>query len=217
MEKKKLAKIIIIIGIILLVAGPVLGFLVDKLTLDSATPKIIQESSDTDVQNAYFLPVSLGKNQKLTIEFSVYYEDIQATIKILGKGTYDAAYAANSNPNGLSGLNFIYSEFTWGQTPSSSAASQTSRTITDDGYWYIEFAGSTSGDYLVYRPGAYVIIVYGTNGGTPTEVFFNITVKVDGPGDFLQNLFIAVGIIILVCYVLWYSYGYLNKLRRGLD
>jgi hypothetical protein len=213
MEKKKLAKIIIIIGIILLIAGPVLGFLVDKLTLVNATPITIQEDSDTDVQNAYAFPVSLAKNQKLTIEFSVYYEDIQATIKILGKGTYDA----NSNPNGLTGLSFIYSEFTWGQTPSTSAASATSRTITDDGYWYIEFSGTTSGDYLVYRPGDYVIIVYGTNGGSPTAVYFNITIKIDGPGVFLQNLFIAIGIIILVCYVLWYSYGYLNKLRRGLD
>jgi len=215
MEKR--AKIVVILGVILLIAAPILGFLVDKFILFSAAPVPIQEDSTSGIQKSFAFPTSIAKNQKLVIEFSVYYANISATLKIIGKGTYDAAYATNASPTGISGLNFVYSEFTWGQSPSSSTVSTNSRTINEDGYWYIEFAGSTSGDYLISRPGDYVVLVYGTNSGSSTQVFFNITIKADGPGEFLQNLFLAVGIIILVCYVLYFSYGYLNKLRRGID
>ena len=214
---QKRGKILVIIGVILLIAGPVLGLLTDKLTLFSVAPVPIQDDSSSGIQKSFAFPTSLAKNQKLVIEFSVYYANISATLKIIGKGTYDAAYAANSSPTGISGLNFVYSEFTWGQSPSSSTVATSSRTINEDGFWYIEFAGTTSGDYIVSRPGDYVVIVYGTNSGPSTQVLFNITIKVDGPGEFLQNLFIAVGIIILVCYALFFSYGYLNELRRGID
>jgi hypothetical protein len=216
MEKR--IKIIVIIGIVLLVAAPILGFILDKLLLFSAAPVTIQEDSDSDIQDAFAFPVSLAKNQKLVVEFSVYYADIQATVKILGKGAYDAAYAINQDPDLVSGLSFVYSEFTYGISPQSSADDATSLSITDDGYWYIEFAGSVySSDYVISRPGDYVVVVYGTNTGAPTDVYFNITIKADGPGNFLQNLFLAVGIIILACYALYFSYGYLNKLRRGVD
>jgi hypothetical protein len=217
MEKR--AKIVLIIGVILIIAAPILGFFLDKLILYSAAPVTppTQETSNTDIADAYNFPVSLAKNQKLVIEFSIYYPDVSATLKILGKGAYEAAVAINANPNGITGENFIYSEFTWGQSPSSSTASTSSRSITEDGYWYIEFAGTTSGDYLVSRPGDYVVVVYGTNGGSSTEVAFNITIKTDGPGEFLQYLLLAMGIIILVVFALYFSYSYLNKLRRGID
>jgi len=218
-EKKmeKRVKIIVILGLILLVAAPILGFFLDKLLLFSAGPIPIDENSNTDIQDAFAFPVSIEKNQKLVIEFSVYYANISATVKIVGKGAYDAAYATNANPNGLTGESFVYCEFTWGQSPSTSTVASSSRSITEDGYWYIEFAGTTSGDYVVSRPGDYVVIVYGTNSGSSTQVLFNITIKADGPGEFLQNLFLAIGIVILACYVLYFSYSYLNKLRRGID
>ena len=186
MEKR--AKIVLLIGIILIIAAPILGFFLDKLILYSAAPVTppIQETSDTDIANAYNFPVSLAKNQKLVVEFSIYYPDVSATLKILGKGAYEAAVATNANPNGITGENFVYSEFTWGQSPSSSTVSTNSRNINEDGYWYIEFAGTTSGDYLVSRPGDYVVVVYGTNSGSSTDVTFNITIKTDGPGEFLQ-------------------------------
>lgn len=215
MEKR--SKIIVIIGVVLLIAAPILGFLVDKITLFSLTPVPIQEDSSNGIQKSFAFPTSLAKNQKMVIEFSVYYANVSATLKILGKGTYDSAYATNSSPTGISGLNFVYSEFTYGQSPSSSTVAANSRTINEDGFWYVEFAGTTSGDYIVSRPGDYVVIVYGTNSGSSNQVLFNINIKVDGPGEFFQNLFLAVGIIILVCYVLFFSYGYLNKLRRGIE
>ena len=215
MQKRE--KIIVLIGLILIVAGPILGFFLDKLIVFSAAPATIQETSDTDIQDAFAFPVGLARNQKLVIEFSVYYADISATVKILGKGAYDAAYAINANPGPLGGESFVYCQFNWGQEPYQSTYSTTSLSITDDGYYYIEFAGSTNGDYLISEPGDYVVIIYGTNGGSPTEVYFNVTLKIDGPGELLQNLLLAVGIIILVCYVLFLSYGYLNKLRRGIE
>lgn len=217
MEKR--AKIVLLIGIILIIAAPILGFFLDKLILYSAAPVTppIQETSDTDIANAYNFPVSLAKNQKLVVEFSIYYPDVSATLKILGKGAYEAAVATNANPNGITGENFVYSEFTWGQSPSSSTVSTNSRNINEDGYWYIEFAGTTSGDYLVSRPGDYVVVVYGTNSGSSTDVTFNITIKTDGPGEFLQYLLLAIGIIILVVFALYFSYSYLNKLRRSVD
>ena len=217
MEKR--AKIVLLIGIILIIAAPILGFFLDKLILYSAAPVTppIQETSDTDIANAYNFPVSLAKNQKLVVEFSIYYPDVSATLKILGKGAYEAAVATNANPNGITGENFVYSEFTWGQSPSSSTVSTNSRNINEDGYWYIEFAGTTSGDYLVPRPGDYVVVVYGTNSGSSTDVTFNITIKTDGPGEFLQYLLLAIGIIILVVFALYFSYSYLNKLRRSVD
>lgn len=217
MEKR--VKIVVLIGIILIIAAPILGFFLDKLILYNAAPVTpsIQETSDTDIADAYNFPVNLAKNQKLVIEFSIYYPDVSATLKILGKGAYDAAVATNANPNGITGESFVYSEFTWGQSPSSSTSSTNSRTINEDGYWYVEFAGTTSGDYLVSRPGDYVVVVYGTNSGSSTDVTFNITIKTDGPGEFLQYLFLAIGIIILVVFALYFSYSYLNKLRRNVD
>ncbi|MEJ2296819.1 MAG: hypothetical protein P8Y23_18895 [Candidatus Lokiarchaeota archaeon] len=217
MEKR--VKIVVLIGIILVIGAPILGFFLDKLILYSAAPETPpnQETSQTDIAESNNLHVSLAKNQKLVIEFSVYYPDVSVTLKILGKGAYDAAVATNANPNGITGENFVYSEFTWGQSPSSSTSSTSSRTITEDGYWYIEFAGTTSGDYLVSRPGDYEVVVYGTNSGSSTEVAFNITIKTDGPGEFLQYLLLTIGIIILVIFALYFSYSYLNKLRRNVD
>jgi hypothetical protein len=218
MEKR--VKIIVIVGILLIIAAPILGFFLDKLILYSAAPvnPPIQETSNTDIADAYNYPVTLARNQKLVIEFSIYYPNISATVKILGLGAYEAAVATNANPNGITGESFVYSEFTWGQNPSSSTVSTNSRSITEDGYWYIEFAGTTSGDYLVSRPGDYVVVVYGTNSGSSsTDVIFNITIKADGPGEFLQYLLLAIGIIILVIFALYFSYSYLNKLRRNVD
>lgn len=215
MEKRE--KLVVLIGIILLIAGPILGFFLDKITLFSAAQVTIPETSDADIQDAFAFHVGLTRNQKLAIEFSVYYPDISATIKIVGKGAYDAAYAINDDPDNLGGQSFVYSQFNWGQEPYQSTYSTTSRTINEDGYYYIEFAGSTNGDYLISEPGDYVVVVYGTNAGSPTDVYFNVTVKMDGPGDFLQNLLLTIGIIILVCFVLYFSYGYLNKLRRGIE
>ena len=60
------------------------------------------------------------------------------------------------------------------------------------------------GDSLISWPGDYYVIVYGSNSGPPsdTNVSFDITIKVDGPGQTLNNLLILAGAFIIVIYVM---------------
>jgi len=219
MERKKILIIILIIGIACLILGPVLGFLMNKITVsdNSVIPVSISEASSSGIQDAHSIPITLDKGQKAIIQFAVYYENITTTLKIFGLGVYNRQYALNSAPTGLTGRNFLYSIFAYGQSPSSSTFSTNSRSITEDGFYYMEFAGDTNGDYLISVPGQYVIVVYGTNSSpTDTDVLFNIKVEVDGPGTFLSSLFITIGILLLVLWVGLLAYAYIKLLRRGI-
>ncbi|MHA2391745.1 MAG: hypothetical protein ACXAEX_07230 [Promethearchaeota archaeon] len=218
MVREKILKILLIVGIAVVVAAPILGYTLDKVDLLNRTPVLINEDSSTGLQKAFAFPVSVEKDQKVTIEFSVYYANVSATLKIFGKGYYDQQYALNSTPGGLSGQNFVYSQFVWGQNPSSYTFSTTSIAITNNGYWYIEFAGSTNGDYLISIPGNYVIVVYGTNSGPSaiTAVRFNIIIRIDGPGDLLQRIFYYIGSGLIIGLVLLIGYEYYKKMRREL-
>jgi hypothetical protein len=109
----------------------------------------------------------------------------------------------NSTPSGISGLQFVYSEFGWGSSPSGSTNGDSELDLPNNGiYFYIEFMGDRTGDSLISWPGDYYVIVYGTNSGPASalDVNFDISIKVDGPGETLNNLFIAVGALILVAY-----------------
>ena len=214
MEKK--IKILVLISVILIILGPVLGLLLNKIILVNQ-PVVIPDTSDTDIQDAYAYQFSLSKGQKLVVEFSIYTANISATIKILGKGTYDQA---SGNPGPLGGEDFIYSEFAYGRSPSlyTVAYSTTSRTIANEGFYYIEFAGDTTGAYLLSVPGDYVVIVYGTNSGGPgdTDVTFNLVIKIDGPGEIIGMLVLLIGIGALVAIMIIGTMGYLKKTGRGL-
>jgi len=212
---RKISNIILIIGIGLLVAGPILGVVADKVTLCSGNPKTIDALSSSEIQSAFHCNFKLKRNQKIVIKISVYYENITVQLKIIDRLTYDQAYEDNDDPTFLSGENFVHSTFIWGQSPGSSTSGASSVTLTEQEEDYIEFAGDTSVDDLISLPGSYTVIVYGDNVGPGTDVFFNIAVKIDGPGDFLGSLFVTVGIIVIVCYAILVSYTYLNKLRRG--
>ncbi|MFX0018821.1 MAG: hypothetical protein ACFFBT_18270 [Promethearchaeota archaeon] len=213
MKGKRILTIVLIIGIALIITGPILGFALDEITVADQKPATITETSDTEIQSAYACEFTIGRNQKATIVLGVYYSDITANLKILTKYDYDVAYAANSNPNGLTGEYFITTTFRLGQFPST--LRQNVIAISNQGEGYLEFTGSaTATPYFISIPGTYVVIVYGDNAGVETDVPFNILVKVDGPGAFLSTLFITIGIIVLVCYALFLAYKYLNKMRR---
>jgi hypothetical protein len=212
MEKK--IKILILICVILIILGPILGLALNKVILVNQS-FVISETSNTDIQNATAYEFTLSKGQKIAIEFSVNTANVTATLKILGKGAYDQAYEASSNPGPITGKNLIYSQFAFGQTPASQSASATSRSITNDGFWYIEFAGDTTGDYLISVPGDYVVIVYGTNSFA-TNVYFNLVIKMDGPGAIVETLLILIGVGALVAIMLLVTIGYLKKTGRGL-
>lgn len=215
--KKKISMIIFIVGVVLLITAPILGYFLDKTVLYERKPVVIDEDSDDGLKSAFAYPFSIRSDQKITIGFSVYYANVTATLKILGKGYYDQQYALNSTPGDLIGQDFVYSQFVWGQSPSSYTSWDNERSITYNSYWYIEFAGDTSGSYLISIPGSYVIVVYGDNDGpsADTDVLFNIVIKIDGPGDFLEELFYYLGAGVIAALVLFISYSYYKKFKGG--
>ena len=201
--KKKTAYIIIGISIACLILGPIMGLLFDKMTIYEMKPELIQEDSSSGLTEAFAHPVTLSKDQKLIIEISEFYPNTSVTIKIIAKSTYNQAYSLNSTPGSIPGLQFVYSEFGWGSSPSGSTNGDSLLNLPSNGiYFYIEFMGDRIGDSLISWPGDYFVIVYGSNSGpaSVTDVYFDITIKVDGPGETLNNLLIVVGALILFAY-----------------
>ncbi len=201
--KKKTAYIIIGISIACLILGPVMGLFLDKVTIYDKKPHLIQEDSSSGLTKAFGQPVTLSIDQKLIVEISEFYPNTSITIKIVAKSVYDRAYSLNSTPSGISGLNFVYSEFGWGTTPAGSTNGATALSLPSSGiYFYIEFMGDRTGDSLISWPGDYYVVVYGTNSGpaSVTDVYFDISIKVDGPGETLNNILLVVGALILVAY-----------------
>jgi len=204
--KKKTAYIIIGISIACLILGPVLGLLLDKMTIYDKKAELIYEDSSDYITETFAQPVTLSKDQKLIVEISEFYPNTSITIKIIAKSAYDRAYSMNNTP-GLTGLEFVYSEFGWGESPEESTKGKDALTLPNDGnYFYIEFMGGrVSGEVsLISWPGDYYVIVYGTNSGpaSETDVYFDISIKVDGPGETLNNLLITIGALILVAYAM---------------
>lgn len=203
--KKKTAYLIFGISIACLILGPLLGIVLDKMTIYEQKTELIREDSSSGLTKAFANQVTLSKDQKLIVEISEFYPNASVTIKIIAKSIYDRAYSLNSTPGGISGLQFVYSEFGWGQSPAGSTNGATSLTLPTNGiYFYIEFMGDRVGDSLVSWPGDYYVIVYGSNSGpsSATAVPFDITIKVDGPGEALNNFLVVLGIFIILIYVL---------------
>ena len=203
--KKKTAYIIIGIGLACLVLGPFFGILLDKITIYDRKPEVIQEDSSTSIRNAFAQQVTLSKDQKLIVEISEFYPNSSVTIRIIAKSVYDREYSLNNPPGGITGLQFVYSEFGWGSSPAGSTIGTNSLSLPSNGiYFYIEFMGDRVTDSLISWPGDYYVIVYGSNSGpvSDTDVPFDITIKVDGPGQTLNNLLILIGAVILVAYVM---------------
>ena len=217
MERKRIAlTAILVLGIVFLILAPILGSTFEKSVLLDRRGETINEDSSNGLQKAFARQVSISKGQKLSIDFSVSYANVSATIKIFGKGFYDQRVALNSSPPGLTGQNFVRSQFVWGQPPRDHTDSVNSQTITNNGYWYIEFGGDTDGDFVISIPGKYVVVVYGDNSGpsADTAVIFNLRIRIDGPGDFLEELFYYFGIGVIIILTLLISFGYYKKLRR---
>jgi len=203
--KKKTAYFIIGISLVCLILGPLLGIFLDKMTVYEGKPEVIQEDSTSSIRDAFAYQVTLSKDQKLIIEIAEFYQNSSVTVRIVAKSAYDQAYNLDSAPGGVSRLEFVYSEFGWGSSPAGSTFGANTLTLPSSGvYFYIEFMGDRVGDSLVSWPGDYYVIVYGTNSGPPaiTSVVFDITIKVDGPGEALNNYLILIGILILIVYVM---------------
>lgn len=214
MAGKKILTVFLIIGIAFIIVGPILGFVLDEITLADQKPATISETSNTSIQSAFTCEFTLERNEKVAINFAVYYPNITARLKILTKYIYDEAYRANDSSGDPTGEYFITTLFRFGLDPILDRENIV--TVSNQGEIYLEFTGSaTTTPYFISRPGNYVVIIYGFNSGTDTDVYFDISVKIDGPGGFLSTLFITIGIIVLLCYALFLAYKYLNRMRRG--
>lgn len=202
--KKKTAYIILGIGAICLILGPIFGVVLDKMTIYDSKPEIIQEDS-VRITKAFAFPVTLNRDQKLIIVISDFYPNSSVTIRILAKSTYDRAYSENDTTNSVSGLQFVYSEFGYGTTPAGSTNGANTLTLPASGiFFYIEFMGDRTGDSLISWPGDYYVVVYGSNSGPASNlnVLFDIHIKVDGPGEALYNAFILIGVLIILIYLM---------------
>jgi len=203
--KKKTAYIILGIGAICLILGPIFGVTLDKMTIYDSKPEIIQEDSADGMTKAFAFPVTLNRDQKLIIEISDFYPNSSVTIRILAKSVYQRAYSLNSTTSGVTGLQFVYSEFGYGTTPAGSTNGANSLTLPNNGiFFYIEFMGDRTGDSLISWPGDYYVVVYGSNSGPASDlnVLFDIQIKVDGPGEMLYNAFILMGVLIILIYLM---------------
>ena len=202
---KKIAYIILGIGVIFLILGPIFGTAFDKMTIYDSKTEIIQEDSADGMTEAFAYPVTLSKDQKLIIEISDFYPNSTITIRILSKSAYLRAYSLNSTTNETTGLEFVYSQFGYGTYPAGSTYGANSLTLPADGiYFYIEFMGDRNFDSLISWPGDYYVVVYGSNSGPASDlnVLFDIQIKVDGPGETLYNFFILIGVLIILIYLM---------------
>ena len=203
--KKKTAYIILGIGAICLILGPVFGVFLDKLTIYDSKPEIIQEDSAVGITQAFAYPVTLNKDQKLIIEISDFYPNSTVTIRFLTNSVYQRAYSLNTTTNLVAGLQFVYSEFGYGATPAGSTNGANTLTLPTNGiYFYIEFMGDRVGDSLISWPGDYYVVVYGSNSGPASDlnVSFDIKIKLDGPGEILYNFLILIGVLIILIYLM---------------
>ena len=203
--KKKTAYIILGIGAICLILGPIFGVLLDKMTIYDSKPEIIQEDSAIGMTKAFAYPVTLNRDQKLIIEISDFYPNSSVTIRILTNSVYKRAYSENSTTSNAIGLQFVYSKFGYGTNPQYSTEGDNTLTLPGDGIsFYIEFMGGRNGDYLISWPGDYYVIVYGSNSGPASKVnvLFDIQIKIDGPGEALYNFFILIGVLIILIYLM---------------
>lgn len=203
--KKKTAYIILGIGAICLILGPIFGVVLDKMTIYDSKPETIQEDSADGMTQAFAYPVTLNRDQKLIVVISDFYPNSTITIRILAKSVYLRAHSLNSTTNGVTGLQFVYSEFGYGTNPAGSTNGANTLTLPTNGiYFYIEFMGDRTGDSLISWPGDYYVVVYGSNSGPASalDVLFDIHIKVDGPGEALYNFLILLGALIILIYLM---------------
>ncbi|MBD3196289.1 MAG: hypothetical protein GF317_14620 [Candidatus Lokiarchaeota archaeon] len=204
--------ITIVIGILLISVGaPLFEALLSKLTLDSGT-KIISEDSMTTFSERYSQPFTLQTDQTCYIEFSNYSPNVTVYLFILTKNEYDY-YKTLDGSNPTSGENFILYRRLVGSGPIVTTG-LTSVTIAWSGstygnYVFLEFRGNN----LYSIPGEYYVMVRGTNAfGGNENVQFNIVVRVDGPGDMLANLIVIAGILVIsIVGLIWLYSIFYNK------
>ncbi|MBN2157065.1 MAG: hypothetical protein JW776_13560 [Candidatus Lokiarchaeota archaeon] len=209
MVKNKLLKIGVVIGLIFIIFAPMVGGLFETLQVKKDKDRTISEESSVSFREVAAYEITVKRNQKYIIKFSVYSINVSASLKIFGKGFFDSEFQKNATnaPQTVTGKYFLVSQPSWAYDPSSTEDSLTVVTCDQDDFYYIEFMGDgqSVNDLIWNEPGDYVITVYGTNSfANNTNVTFNIEIFKSGPSEVIKKIFSYTGwaIIIITCLVI---------------
>ncbi len=221
MEKlklKKTIKVLLTMGLLFLILGPIVGEMAEKVLIHDESNKLIDQESEISFHNVSSYEISIKKNQKITIEFSVYSQNVTASLKIVGKGLFDSEYMKNDTggPQNVSGRYFLISKPAWGGNPSYYGETQTVVSCVQDDYYYIEFMGDgrESGNLIWNEPGDYVIFIYGSNSyNMSTEVIYNIEIYKDGPSTEIKKWCSYIGWALILIAGLVIINDSMKKLR----
>ena len=202
LKSKKNLTIFLTIGILFLILAPIVGEMTDTILIFNEQNKLVDQESEVSFHNVDSYEISIKKNQKITIKFSVYSQNVTASLKIFGKGLFDSEYIKNDTygPQNVSGRYFLISRPTWSGDPSWYGYTQTVVSCVQDDFYYIEFMGDgNSGNTIWNEPGEYVIFVYGSNSyNMSTEVIYNIQIYKDGPSALIKTVMSSIGWGILI-------------------
>ncbi|QEE15730.1 hypothetical protein DSAG12_01557 [Promethearchaeum syntrophicum] len=219
MKIKKTIKILLTLGIICLILGPLLGEMTESILIHNESSKIVNQESEKSFHDVDAYEISIKKNQKITIKFSVYSQNVTAYLKIFGKGLFDSEYIKNDTygPKNVSGRYFLISKPAWSGDPSWFGETQMVVSCIQDDFYFIEFMGDgSSGGYIWNEPGDYVVFVYGSNSyNMSTEVTYNIEIYKDGPSTLLRNGFSTAGWAMLILAGLIIINYSIKKFRSG--
>ena len=214
MRKIRKGLIIFCSVFLMIIIAPLIGLFANHIIIldRSRDPISIPELNPNAIQEAFAYPLTLKENQKADIEFSMSLPNSSATLKILDKNIYEKNYFLNSSPIEIDGEDFLYVQEGYqhgGYSPSDFT------TIHEVGSRHIRFSGGIYGSELVYRPGNYVILVYGSNEEDKGEslLTFNLLIMLDGPGSLIELLLITTGLIFLICYGLIITINYIRKIE----
>ena len=202
LKSKKILKVLLTTGLLFLILGPIVGEMAETVLIHDESNKLVDQESEVSFHNVDSYNLSIKENQKIVIKFSVYSQNVTASLKIFGKGLFDSEYIKNDTygPQNVSGRYFLISRPTWSGDPSWYGYTQTVVTCVQDDFYYIEFMGDgNSGNTIWNEPGDYVIFVYGSNSfNMSTEVIYNIEIYKDGPSTQIKKWFSSIGWALII-------------------
>jgi hypothetical protein len=219
----KIAAIVGLIGLIFAIFSPILADATtfNRKLLDEKAKDIKITGGDT-MQRVYNFEFELKKGQKLVVEFGVPYENCSATLKIIGKGQFDAAKSRNETTfNNINGLTLITSEPNIAVDPVNKnngyATFVTLGASNNILYSFMEFMGSgvdANPDSIWSVPGTYYIIVYG-NATWADQTWNQVDLKISISGNVQTNTIVwaVVGIVLMLASVV---VVYLDFKKGGL-
>jgi hypothetical protein len=201
----------LVIGILCVgVIGPVLSYGLSTWPMVPQSTQTIQDSSPGDVNDAYYYRFTVTYDEQVSAKVACTYENTYVVVKIVTSGVYDAAIAASSTSTGLSGLNFMLSQPAIGTTPTSTSVTSYTTSSTNS-YGFVDFGGNSGR----ISPGSYVLIIYGDNTGTGTDVKFDLQISQEIFGRIWGRIVSTVGWCLIIGFGILAVALYVKKTMEG--